>query len=60
MPPGRVSTIIFGNGMTYPSHFGDNHHIVATFLGFENLAIPAGLQYVDDVDVVGSSSERWR
>jgi uncharacterized coiled-coil protein SlyX len=53
----RVSTVIFANGMTHPNHYSDGHHIETTFLGFDGLGLPSGLQYVDDMD---SASGRWR
>jgi len=53
----RVSTVIFANGMCHPNHYADNHHIETTFLGFDGLALPNNLQYVDDMD---TASGNWR
>jgi hypothetical protein len=57
LPPMRVSTVIFANGMTHPNHYSDNHHIETTFLGFNGLQLPAGLEYCDDMD---TATGRWR
>jgi len=53
----RVSTVIFANGMCHPNHYADNHHIETTFLGFDGLQLPNGLEYIDDMD---TASGRWR
>lgn len=53
----RVSTLIYANGMTHPNHYADSHHIEATALMFERLALPSGLEYCDDMD---TASGRWR
>jgi len=57
VPGNRVSTIVFANGMTHPNHYSDNHHIETTFLGFDGLGLPSGLQYCDDMDVANGN---WR
>jgi hypothetical protein len=53
----RISTLIYANGQSYPVHFGNNHHIITTYLAFDQLALPNGLRYVDDMDTV---TGRWR
>jgi hypothetical protein len=53
----RVSTLIYANGMSHPNHYADNHHIEATFLGFDGLTPPAGLEFVDDLS---TATGQWR
>lgn len=52
----RVSTVIFMAGSAYPyGHY--NHHRVVS-LGFNNLALPTNLEFIDDMGTV-KSSDRW-
>ena len=56
-PASQTSTAIFANGMSYPNHYADGHHIETTFLGFTGLGLPSGLGYVDDIDTAAGN---WR
>jgi hypothetical protein len=53
----RISTVIYANGMSAVSNFMSGHYITTTFLGFDNLALPDGLEYVDDLS---TATGNWR
>ena len=53
----RISTLIFANGMSAVNHFADSHYITTTFLGFDDLALPDGLEFVDDLS---TATGNWR
>ncbi|MSP92293.1 MAG: hypothetical protein EXR79_10900 [Myxococcales bacterium] len=60
IPANRVSTVIFTTTSTAPYTYLSNHHERATLLGFHNnsLALPAGLQFIDDLDIATGGYEK--
>jgi hypothetical protein len=52
IPPGQTSTVIFVSGSAQPFFIGNNTYARSLNLMFTNntLQLPAGLQYVDDLD----------
>jgi hypothetical protein len=60
IPKNRTSTVIFVSTSTSPYTYLSNEHERATILGFYNnsLALPAGLEFIDDLDTATGGWEQ--
>jgi hypothetical protein len=59
IPAGRISTIVFVSGSDSELNISHDIHVRTTTLGFYNnsLRLPAGLEYVDDLDTATAWSQ---